>query len=92
MALAHSIWQISLIPPPQTLVLQVHPKLKVKSLYLGKPIWELVNCVEVTLVSKLHSILCLTTQESRLEKKGSVLNKNCAQFWVDRTSPGQFPE
>jgi hypothetical protein len=55
-----------------------------------KPLWELISCVEVTLVSKFHSILCLVAQESRLERKGSILNKNYAQFWVDQTSPGQF--
>jgi hypothetical protein len=41
-------------------------------------------------MSKFHSILCIVAQESRLERKGLVLNKNCAQFWMDRTSPGQF--
>jgi hypothetical protein len=46
----------------------------------------------VTLESKFHSILCLIAQESRLGRKSSVLNKNCAQFWVDRTSPGQFSD
>jgi hypothetical protein len=57
---------------------------------LKKPLWEHVPCVVVTLVSKFHFILCLVAQESRLGRKDSVLNKNYAQFWVDRTSPSQF--
>jgi hypothetical protein len=43
-------------------------------------------------VSKFHSILCLVAQESRLGRKGPVLTKNCAPFWVDRTSPSQYPD
>jgi hypothetical protein len=41
-------------------------------------------------VSMFHSILCLIAQESRVGRKGSVLEKNYTQFWVDRTSPGVF--
>jgi hypothetical protein len=43
-------------------------------------------------MSKFHSVLCLIAQESRFEKKGSVLIKNYAQFWADRTSLGHFPD
>jgi hypothetical protein len=43
-------------------------------------------------VSMFHSILCLIAQESRLRRKGSVMNKNCPQFWVDRTSPSRFSD
>jgi hypothetical protein len=43
-------------------------------------------------VSKFHSILRLIAQESWLRKKGLVLSKNYAQFWVDRTSLSQFPD
>jgi hypothetical protein len=43
-------------------------------------------------VSMFYSILCLVAQESRLGRKSSVLNKNYVQFWVDRTSPGRFPD
>jgi hypothetical protein len=57
-----------------------------------KSLWELVPCVEAILVSKFHSILCLIAQESWLGKKGLVLSKNYAQFWVDRTSLSQFPD
>jgi hypothetical protein len=39
-------------------------------------------------VSMFHSILCLVAQESRVGRKGSVLENT--QFWVDRTSPGVF--
>jgi hypothetical protein len=53
---------------------------------------KLVPYIEVTLVSKFPSILCLVAQESRLGRKCSVLNNNCVQFWVDRTSPSQFPD
>jgi hypothetical protein len=34
-----------------------------------KPRWELVPCVEVTLVSKLHPIWRLVAQESKLRRK-----------------------
>jgi hypothetical protein len=57
-----------------------------------KPLWKLIPCVEVTLVAKFYSILCLVAQESRLKRKGSVLNKNCAQFWVDPTILSRFPD
>jgi hypothetical protein len=90
MALGLSIWQIFPFSPKHRF-LRVHPKSEGKSLYLGKPLWELVPCVEVTLVSNFHSILCLVAQESRLGRKGSTLTKNCAKFWADRTSPGRFP-
>jgi hypothetical protein len=42
-------------------------------------------------VFKFHSILCLVAQESRLERKGSVLSKSYAKLCVNRTSPGRFP-
>jgi hypothetical protein len=41
-------------------------------------------------MSKFHSVLCLVAQESRCEKKGPVLIKNCVQFWADQTSLGHF--
>jgi hypothetical protein len=43
-------------------------------------------------VSKFHSILCLIAQESRLRRKGLVLNKNCAQFLEDRTCLSRFSD
>jgi hypothetical protein len=52
--------------------------------------WKLVPCVEVSLVSKFYSILCLVTQESKLGSKCLVLKKNYEQFWADRTSPSRF--
>jgi hypothetical protein len=55
-----------------------------------KTIWELIPCVEMTLMSNFHSILCLVAQESRLGRKCLVLTQNCAQFYADRTSPGQY--
>jgi hypothetical protein len=41
-------------------------------------------------VSKFHSTFCLIAKESRLGRKDSVLTKNCAKLWVNRTSPGRF--
>jgi hypothetical protein len=38
--------------------------------------WELVPCVEVTLVSKFHLIWCPISQESRLKRKGQILGEN----------------
>jgi hypothetical protein len=34
-----------------------------------KILWELVPCVEVTLMSKFHPIWCLVPQESKLRRK-----------------------
>jgi hypothetical protein len=38
-----------------------------------KPLWKRVFCVEVTLVSKLHHILCLEAHESKMGRKYSFL-------------------
>jgi hypothetical protein len=35
---------------------------------LAKPLWKLVPCVEVTLMSKFHPIWCLIAQESKLRR------------------------
>jgi hypothetical protein len=38
--------------------------------------WELVPCVEVTLVSNFHSIWSNIAQESNLGRKGQILREN----------------
>jgi hypothetical protein len=67
---------------PQNLVLQVHPKSEGKSFDLEKTYFRKVfPCVEVTLVSEFHLIWCLIAQESKLGRKGWILNKKmCFQI------------
>jgi hypothetical protein len=38
--------------------------------------WELVPCVEVTLVSNFYPIWCHIAQESSLGRKGQILGEN----------------
>jgi hypothetical protein len=50
---------------------------------LKKYIWELVPCVEVTLMSKFHPIWCLVAQESKLRRKflgGSDISGNFTRY------------
>jgi hypothetical protein len=56
--------------------------------FVKKTLSELVPCVEVTLVSKFHSILCLIAQKSRLGRKCLVSNKLRTMHSSGRTSPG----
>jgi hypothetical protein len=67
---------------PQNLVLQVHPKSEGKSFDLEKTYFRKVfPCVEVTLVSEFHLIWCLIAQESKLGRKGRILDKKmCFQI------------
>jgi hypothetical protein len=44
---------------------------------IGKNLfWELVPCVEETLVSKFHTIWCPIAQESSLGRTGRILGEN----------------
>jgi hypothetical protein len=62
---------------PQNLSFLVHPKSEGKSLDLGENLfWQLVPCVEVTLMSKFHPIWCSIAQESSLGRKGRILGEN----------------
>jgi hypothetical protein len=74
---------------PKNLGFLVHPKLKGKSLDLGKNLfWELVPYVEVTLVSKFHLIWSTIAQESNLGTKGRILRENRV---FQRPPTGQYP-
>jgi hypothetical protein len=68
MALARSIWWILLVPPKH----RFFSSSKIEREIFGfgkKPLWELVPCIEVTLVSKFHPIWCHVAQESKLSQK-----------------------
>jgi hypothetical protein len=51
-----------------------------------KPLWELVPCAEVTLVSMFYPIWCLIVQESKLGRKGSGFSLT-VMYLLDNFSP-----
>jgi hypothetical protein len=68
MSLAPSIWRISPISP-KPIFFEFIQNQKGNIWIWEKPLWELVPCVKVTLVSKFHPIWCLLAQESKLRRK-----------------------
>jgi hypothetical protein len=61
---------------PQNLGFLVHPKSEGKSLDLEKNhFWEFVPCVEVTLVSKFHSIWSIIVKNPSWEERGGFWEK-----------------
>jgi hypothetical protein len=68
MALAPSIWRISLFPPKPRFFEFIQNR-KGNIWIWKKSHWELVPCIEVTLVSKFYPIWCLVAQESKLRRK-----------------------
>jgi hypothetical protein len=74
--LAPSIsWISPRSPKPKFLSLS---KIRREIIGFGKNLfWELVSCVEVTLVCKFHSIWSTIAQESNLGRKGQILRENC---------------
>jgi hypothetical protein len=39
--------------------------------------WELVSCIEVTIVSKFHPIWCPIAEEPSLGRQQRILGENC---------------
>jgi hypothetical protein len=74
---------------PQKPIFFSSSKIRREIIRFGKTLfWDLVPCVEVTLVSKLHLIWSAIAQESRLGRKGRIFWRNCV---FQRPPTGQYP-